>query len=60
MNIREALQRMSPNLTTHRAAADEIARLDAQLAEVEQENRELRAAVVRLENDLCTLQQQEK
>lgn len=32
MNIREALQRQSPSLELQRAAADEIARLDAQIA----------------------------
>lgn len=31
MNIREALLTMSPSLVLHRAASDEIARLDAQV-----------------------------
>jgi hypothetical protein len=33
MNIREALALQSPSLALHRAAQDEISRLDAQLAD---------------------------
>lgn len=41
MNIRDALLTMAPSLTLHRAAADELARCDKQLAVAQSRVREL-------------------
>ena len=53
MKIREALQQMSPSLATQRQAADEIARLDAQL-------RDAHELVVQLQREIQAYREREK
>lgn len=53
MKIREALQQMSPSLAMVRQAADELARLDAQL-------RDAHELIVQLQREIQAYREREK